>query len=56
MPAYIRLTKDDIYRVRKACAEALVDLSKAVSQELRSHVLLEVRGGIFFVYILYVSE
>jgi hypothetical protein len=42
LPAYIRLTKDDIYRVRKACAEALVDLSKSVSPELRSHVLMEV--------------
>jgi hypothetical protein len=42
LPAFIRLTKDDIYRVRKACAEALVDMSAAVSPGLRGHVLLEV--------------
>ena len=47
LPAYIRLTKDDIYRVRKACAEALVELSKAVRHELRSHILLEVRRFVY---------
>ena len=37
----IRLTKDDIYRVRKACAESLVDLSKAINSDLRSHIIAE---------------
>ena len=35
MPAYVRLSKDDMYRVRRACAESLAEVSKHVSDDIR---------------------
>lgn len=42
MPAFVRLSKDDIYRVRRACAESLCDISKCVSEDIRLGVLVEI--------------
>lgn len=42
MPAFVRLSKDDVYRVRRACAESLCDISKCVNEDIRLGVLVEI--------------
>jgi serine/threonine-protein phosphatase 4 regulatory subunit 1 len=42
LPAYVRLTRDDYYRVRKACAESIVFMSKALPEDVRCESLAEV--------------
>ena len=39
LPAYLALGKDEIWGVRKACAESLVLISEAVSPEVRQEHL-----------------
>ena len=42
MPAFVRLSKDDMYRVRRACAESLADIAKFVGDDIRVGVLIEI--------------
>ena len=35
LPAFVKLSKDDVWGVRKACAESLVAISKAVDAGTR---------------------
>ncbi len=35
LPVFLRLTQDDIWGVRKACAEAIVNISRALSPSAR---------------------
>lgn len=42
MPAFVRLSKDDMYRVRRACAESLADIARNVSEDIRLGVLVEI--------------
>jgi serine/threonine-protein phosphatase 4 regulatory subunit 1 len=42
MPAFVRLSKDDMFRVRRACAESLSEISKYVSDDIRIGVLVEI--------------
>jgi serine/threonine-protein phosphatase 4 regulatory subunit 1 len=42
MPAFVRLSKDDMYRVRRACAESLFEISKNVGDDIRLGVLVEI--------------
>eukprot|EP01094_Clydonella_sp_ATCC50884_P019139 TRINITY_DN3679_c0_g1_i1.p1 TRINITY_DN3679_c0_g1~~TRINITY_DN3679_c0_g1_i1.p1 ORF type:complete len:563 (-),score=208.60 TRINITY_DN3679_c0_g1_i1:427-2115(-) len=42
LPTFLQLCGDDIWGVRKACAESLVSLSQSVSSEEREHKLVPV--------------
>ncbi len=42
MPAFVRLSKDDMYRVRRACAESVFAISEHVSDDIRRGVLVEI--------------
>jgi serine/threonine-protein phosphatase 4 regulatory subunit 1 len=42
MPAFVRLSKDDMYRVRRACADSLSEISKFVGDDIRIGVLVEI--------------
>jgi hypothetical protein len=42
MPAFVRLTKDDMYRVRRACADSLYNIAQYVSDDIKIGVLVEI--------------
>jgi serine/threonine-protein phosphatase 4 regulatory subunit 1 len=42
LPAFMRLSQDDIWGVRKACAESIVDMSKALESSIRASALTPV--------------
>ena len=46
MPVFLELTADEIWGVRKACAESIVPIAMAASPEVRVQKLIGVYEGL----------